>query len=121
MSTPREILDHYELRNPIVIMKLVRIGDVPLEWFTGVGELRKHDRLGNDLTYKDVLFKPRRERAPGYVKSKPTLRARAMQNNCTHTILSNGVRSVTVRGLLTDRAAIRYDGYAGYKVVKYIG
>ena len=36
-------------------MKTVRIGDVPLEWFTDVGELRSHDKLGNKLTAIDVI------------------------------------------------------------------
>lgn len=36
-------------------MKQVRIGSVPLEWFTGAGELRSHDKLGNKLTSRDVI------------------------------------------------------------------
>ncbi len=36
-------------------MKTVRIGDVPLEWFTGVGDVRSHDKLGNKLTSADVI------------------------------------------------------------------
>lgn len=36
-------------------MKQIRIGDVPLEWFTSVGEVRLHDKLGNKLTSADVI------------------------------------------------------------------
>jgi len=42
-------------------MKQVRIGDVPLEFFTGVGELRKHDTTGNRITCKDVLYPVKKE------------------------------------------------------------
>jgi len=31
-------------------MKQVRLGDVPLEFFTGVGDLRSHDKTGNKLS-----------------------------------------------------------------------
>lgn len=36
-------------------MKQVRIGDVPLEWFTGVGELRSHDRACNNMTREELM------------------------------------------------------------------
>lgn len=36
-------------------MKTVRIGDVPLEWFTGAGELRSHDKACNDMTREEAM------------------------------------------------------------------
>ena len=39
-------------------MKTVRIGDVPLEWFTGVGDVRSHDKACNNLQASDLLQKP---------------------------------------------------------------
>ena len=46
-------------------MKTVRIGDVPLEWFTGVGEVRSHDKACNDLQASDLLQKsPKKEVVP---------------------------------------------------------
>lgn len=36
-------------------MKTVRIGDVPLEWFTGVGEVRSHDRACNNMTRSEAM------------------------------------------------------------------
>lgn len=37
------------------LMKQVRIGNVPLEWFTGVGELRSHDRACNNMTREELM------------------------------------------------------------------
>ena len=36
-------------------MKAIRIGDVPLEWFTGAGELRSHDKACNNMTREELL------------------------------------------------------------------
>lgn len=36
-------------------MKQVRIGDTPLEWFTGVGDLRSHDKACNNMTATELL------------------------------------------------------------------
>ena len=38
-------------------MKTARIGDVPLEWFTGVGDVRSHDKACNDMQASDLLQK----------------------------------------------------------------
>lgn len=45
-------------------MKQIRIGDIPLEFFTGVGELRSHDKACNNLTAKDLLMHKPVERIP---------------------------------------------------------
>jgi hypothetical protein len=37
------------------VMKTVRIGNVPLEWFTGAGELRSHDKACNDMTREEAM------------------------------------------------------------------
>lgn len=36
-------------------MKQVRMGDVPPEYFTGVGDLRSHDKACNEMTSEDLL------------------------------------------------------------------
>lgn len=100
--------------------KFICIGDVPMEWFTGVGELRSHDRLGNDLTYKDVLFKPQVKRAPGYTRAKVTARSKAMSTNCTHTLINNGVKSTMVEGILNKKDITKYGNYGGYSLIKYL-
>ena len=41
-------------------MKTIKMGDVPVEFFTGLGELRKHDRACNNITRKEAMqLKPK--------------------------------------------------------------
>jgi hypothetical protein len=99
---------------------MIRIGDVPLEWFTGVGELRSHDRACNHLTARDILMRPRKEKPTGFTKGKKTARSKAISKNCTHTLISNGVKSIMVEGILNKKDTVKYGNYAGYKLIRYV-
>ena len=36
-------------------MKAIRIGEIPVEFFTGVGELRSHDKACNNMTREEAM------------------------------------------------------------------
>lgn len=97
-------------------MNAIRIGDVPLEWFTGIGDVRSHDKACNKLTSMDILCPPVK------IKNKPNgakyrnARSLAIRKGCTATIAVS----------IIDGASCLLDGVMypnqikGYKIVRYV-
>lgn len=88
-------------------MKQVRIGDVPLEWFTGVGELRSHDRACNNMTREELMrletkVKLPFERALVLAKRKERKEQKRLKKiGVSYQDTTTGAKCVSTNGIIT--------------------
>lgn len=88
-------------------MKQVRIGDVPLEWFTGVGELRSHDRACNNMTREELMRVDKKEKIPFdraliLAKRKERRQQKYLAGiGVSHRDTTTGAKCVSTNGMIT--------------------
>ena len=88
-------------------MKQVRIGNVPVEWLTGVGDVRSHDRACNNMTREELMRVDKKEKIPF---ERSLILAKRRERNeqkylkrigVSHRDTTTGAKCVSTNGMIT--------------------